>query len=80
MVEHIEREAPSEVSLEVGLEEVVSSLEEIPSMVKLDSSQLRKVVLPISGVESIVENSCHEDGGCANGTSDKLVVLASDEV
>jgi hypothetical protein len=40
MVEHIEREALSEVSLEVRLEEVVSPLEEIPSMVKLDAPQL----------------------------------------
>ena len=80
MVEHIERETPAEVSLEIQLEEVVSPLKEIPSMVKLDALQLGKVVLPIFGVESIVENSGHEDGSRANSASDKLVVLASDEV
>ena len=37
MLEYVEREALSEVSFEVRLEEVVSSLEEIPSVVKLDS-------------------------------------------
>ena len=80
MVEYVERETLSKVSLEVGLEEVVSALEEIPSMVKLDALQLGKVVLPIFGAESIVENSCDEDGSRANSASDKLVVLASDEV
>ena len=38
MVEHVEGEAFPEVSLEVGLEEVVSPLEEIPSVAKLNAS------------------------------------------
>ena len=79
MMEHIEREALSEGSLEVRLEEVISSLEEIPSVVKLDAPQLRKVVLLIFGAEDIVENGRREDGSGANGTSDKLVVLASQD-
>ena len=37
MVEDVEGEALSEVSLEVRLEEVMSSPKEIPSMVKLDA-------------------------------------------
>ena len=80
MVEHIERETLAEVSLEIQLEEVVSPLKEIPSMVKLDAPQLGKVVLLISGAESIVENGCHKDSGRANSTSNKLVVLAGDEI
>ena len=80
MVEHIERETLSVVSIEVRLEEVVASLEEIPSMVKLDAPQLRKVVFRIFGAESVVENGCYEDDGGANGTSDELAVPAGDEV
>jgi hypothetical protein len=37
VVEHIERETLAVVSIEVRPEEVVSPLEEIPSMVKLDT-------------------------------------------
>ena len=80
MVEHIERETLSEVSLEVRLEEVVSPLEEIPSMVKLDTPQLGKAAVLISGAEDIVENSCRKDGSRAKGTSDELVVLSYDEI
>ena len=80
MVEHIERETLSAVSIEIRLEEVVASLEEIPSMVKLDTPQLRKVVLRIFGAQSVVENGCHEDDGGANSTSDELVVPAGDEI
>ena len=78
MVEHIERETHSEVSLEVRLEEVVSPLEEIPSMIKLDAAQLRKLVRLIFGAESIVGSSCHEDGSRASGTGDELIVLTDD--
>ena len=80
MVEHIERETLSGVLLEIRMEEVVPPLEEIPSMVKLDAPQLRKFVLLISGAEGIVESSCREDRNSANGTGDKLVILASDEI
>ena len=77
MVEHIERETLSEVSLEVRLEEVVSPLEEIPSMEKLDALQLRKVVVLIFGAESIVENGYRKDGSRAKG---EPVVLSRDEI
>ena len=80
MVEHVERETLAEVSLEIQPEEVVSPLKEIPGMVKLNAPQLGKTAFLISGAESIVENGCHEDCGRANGTSDKLVVLAGDEI
>jgi len=80
MVEHVERETLSKVPLEVPLEKVVSPLEEIPSMVKLDAPQLRKLVVPIAESESIVENCCRKDGGCAKGTSSELVVLSCDEI
>jgi len=80
MVEHVERETLSAVLIEVRLEEVISPLEEIPSMVKLDTPQLRKVVPRIFGAENIVEGGCREDGSGANGTSDDPVVLVSDEV
>jgi len=79
VVEHIEREAPSKVSFEVRLEEVVPSFEEIPGMVKLDSPKLWEVVFPIDtfGVERIVHDSSHQDGGRANGTGHEFVTLAS---
>ena len=80
MVEDVERETLSAVLIEVRLEEIISPLEEIPSMVKLDTPQLRKVVPRILGAENIVEGGCREDGSCANGTSDEPVVLVSDEV
>jgi len=80
MMEHVEREALSEISLEIRLEEVVSPLEEIPSMVKLDSPQLGEFVLLILGAESIVDSGCHEDGSSADGSSDKLVVFAHDGI
>lgn len=47
-------------------------------MVKLDSSQLGDVVLPIFGTESVVDGGCRKDCSCDNGTSGKLVVLAGD--
>ena len=50
-----EREALSEILLEVRLEEVVSPLEEIPGMVKLDALELRKAVFLVFGAEGIVE-------------------------
>ena len=80
MVEHIERETVSEGSLEVRLEEVVSLLEEIPSMIKLDTAQLRKLVCLIFGAESIVDSGCHKDGSRANGTGDELIFLTGDEI
>ena len=80
VVKHVKRETLSEVPLEVRLEEVVSALEEIPSMVELDSPQLGKVAVLIFGAESIVENGCHKDGDRADGTSGELVVLSCDEI
>ena len=80
MVECIERETLYEISLKVRLEEIVPPLEEIPSVVKMDALQLRKVVILIFGAENIVESSCRKDGSGANGTSDKLVALAGDEI
>jgi len=80
MMKHIERETLSEVPLEVPLEEVVSPLEEIPSMVKLDAPQLSKLVVFIFEAESIVENCCRKDGSRPKGTSSKLVVLSCDEI
>lgn len=75
----MKREALSEILLEVRLEEVVSPLEEIPGMVKLDALQLRNAVLLVFGAEGIVENGCRENGSGANGPGDKLVALASQD-
>ena len=75
MVEDIEREAFSEVSLQVRVDEVVSPSEKIPSMVKLDASQLREFISVILGAESIVGGGYREDGSGANSTGDELVVL-----
>ena len=80
MVKNIEREILSGVPIKVRPEEVVSPLEETPSMVKLDTRQLRKAMLLIFRVENIVESDCCENGSGADGTSDELVALASDEV
>ena len=80
VVEDVEGETLSGVPIEVRPEEVVSPLEEIPSMVKLDTPQLRKVVLLIFGAENIVESDCCENGSGADGTGDELVALAGDEV
>ena len=80
MVENVERETLPGVPIKVPPKEVVPPLEEIPSMVKLDTPQLRKAVLLILGAESIVEDDCRENDSDANGTSDELVALASDEV
>jgi len=80
MVEHAEREALSEVLLEIRLEEVVSPLKEIPSMVKPNAPQLGESVLLIIGAESIVDSGCREDGSRADGASDELVVLANDGI
>ena len=80
MVEDVERETLPVVPIKVRPEEVVPLLEEIPSMVNLDTPQLGKVMLLISRAESIVENDCREDGSSTNGTSDELVVLSSNEV
>ena len=78
MVKYIEIEALSEVSPEIRLEEVVSLFEEIPGVVQLDASQLRKLVRLILGAESVVNGCGYQDGSRANSTSDELVVLAGD--
>jgi len=80
MVEDVEREALSDVSLEVQLKEVVPPIEEIPSMVQLDAPQLGEFVMLILGSESVVDGGCRENGSRANGTSDELVVLAGDGI
>ena len=80
MMEHIERETLSEVSLEIRLEKVVSTLEEVPSMIKLDAPQLGKFVAFILGAENIPENGCRKDGGRAKGTNGELVFISHDEI
>ena len=76
MVKDVKIEVLSEVSPKVRLDEVVSLAKEIPGMEELDASQLGKLVGLVFGAESVVDGCCHEDGGCANRTSDELVVLA----
>ena len=78
MVKRIEGEALSEVPPETRPEEVVSLLEEVPGMVKLDTVELRKLMRLIFGAESIVECGCYKDGSHADGASDELVVFAGD--
>jgi len=76
MMEHIEGETLPKVLLEVPLEEIISSLEEIPSMVELDAPQLREIVPLILGAEDIVDTGRREDESHA---SNQLVVPARDE-
>ena len=80
MVEHIERETLSEISLEARLEKVVPPFEEIPGMVKLDALQLGEFVFLILGAERVVDSCCREDGSRANGTGDELSVLTDDGI
>ena len=68
------------VSLEVQLQEVMSPLEETPSMIQLDALQFGEVVVLIFGAESIIGGGRREDGSHANGTSHEPVVLAADEI
>ena len=74
-MEDIEREAFPGVSPEVRVDEIVSSSEEIPSIVKLDAPQLREFVFLILGAENIVGGSYCEDGSRANSTEDEVIVL-----
>lgn len=76
VMEHVERETLSEVSLEVRLEEVVTLSEEIPSVVKLDAPQSGKLVRLVFGAERIIGNYRHKDSSNADSTSDNLAVLA----
>ena len=71
MVEHVEGKALSEVLLEIRVEEVVPPLEEIPSVVKLDSPQPGEALLFILGAERIVGSCCREDCNSAHGTCDE---------
>ena len=78
-MEDVEGEALPEVSLEVQLEEVISPLEEIPSVVKLDASQLGEVVVVAFRAEHVVDSGCCEDGSRTDRTSDELVIAAAGE-
>ena len=80
VVEHVEGEALPMVSLEARLEEVVSPLEEIPSMIQLDTLQLGEFVPFIFGAESIIGGCCREDGNHANGTGDEPDIIASEGI
>ena len=80
MVEHVKGETLSEVPLEVRLHEVVSPVEEIPSVIKLDASQLREVVTLIFVTELVVDSICCKSGSHASSTSDELLVLAGDRI
>ena len=80
MMEYTERETLSEVSIEVRLEEIVSPLEEIPSMNKLDTAQLGKFVRLIFEAEGMIDNGCHENCSRTSDTDDELVVLTGDGI
>ena len=58
----------------------MSTLEEVPSMIKLDAPQLGKFVTFILGAENIPENGCRKDGGRAKGTNGELVFISHDEI
>ena len=74
-MEDIEREAFPGVSAEVRVDEIVSSSEEIPSIVKLDAPQPREFMLLILGAENIVGSSYREEGSRANSTDGEVIVL-----
>ena len=80
VVEYIERKTLSEVPFEVGLEEIVSRLIEVPSVIKLNAPQPGKLVRLFFRAEKIVGGGCREDDSRANRASDELVVLAGDGI
>ena len=80
VVEDIERKAFSEGPFEIGLEEVVSPLVEIPSMIKLNAPQLGKVLRISLGAESKVGGGCCEDNKRAKYTSEEVDALAGDGI
>ena len=79
MVEYIERKTLSEGPFEIGSEEVVSPLVEIPSMIKLNAWQLGKLVRVFSGAESVVGGGCGDDER-TNRANNELVVPAGDGI
>jgi len=56
VLEYVERKALSRVQLETGADEVVPSLEEVPSVKQLDAWQLGEPVLLFLGAERIVDS------------------------
>jgi hypothetical protein len=78
VVEHVEREALPRASVEVRQQEIVPPIEEIPSMVQLDSPQLRKSVLLTLGPEGKVDSGRRKNSSYPKRTSSELVVLAGD--
>ena len=80
MVEYVERKTLSEVPFEVGLEKIVSRSIEIPSMIKLDTPQLWKLVRLFFRAENVVGGGCREDDSNANRASDELAILSGDEI
>ena len=80
MMEYIERKTLSKVPFIVGLEEIVSRSIEIPSVIKLNTPQLGKLVRPLFSAENIVGGGCREDDSRANRASDELAVLSGDGI
>ena len=80
MVEHVEGKALPQIPPEVGLQEIVSPLKEIPCVIKLDSPQHREFVLLILGTGNVVDSSRREDNARANCNSNELVIHAGDGV
>jgi hypothetical protein len=80
VMEYIERETFSEVLLETRMEKIVSPLEEIPSVVKLDAGQLGEPALVIFGAEMVIDDCRREDGARADSADDELIVLDNDGI
>ena len=62
------------------MKEVVSPLEEIPTVVELDAPQPGELVPLIFGAERMVDSRCREDHSRANKSSDEAVVLPNDGI
>ena len=54
----------------------MSSLEEIPSMVKLDALQLMGVILPVFGADGVVDGGCRKEGSHGGGSGEPAVLAA----
>ena len=80
VAEHVERKSSSRVSFEARLKEVVSLLEEIPSMEELNAWQLGECAIPILGAEAIINKGRRKEGSTTKCGSSELVVFAGDEI
>lgn len=80
VAEDLEVEALARVLSVAGHEEVITALEEVPSMVGLEARKPGELALLTLGTEGIDDGGRGEDGGHTSDAGIELVVLADDGV